>query len=182
MTKPSAILVCPVVPLHSIPPGEVDVIRRFLFQHMRGMDRRNDKRWRRLWGRLWKAEPGEGFQLYSAEERSGPFHRRHRVILERLFQSQERFREIDALHDWMKIGAYWVTWGEGRRGQPVPKPRSTSFPECSEDEMREAHAAMVDYLHTERAQRFLWRHLKAPQRAEMLESVLARPDEEGGRP
>lgn len=172
MTKPSAILVCPIVPLRQMPPAEVDIIRRFLFDRMRGLDKESDTRWRRFWGRVWAAEPGEGFQIYSAEERSGPFHRRHRAILEKLFASQERFRHIDALHDWMKVGAYWVTWEEGRTGKPIPKAKSTSFPECSEDEMREAHKAMVDYLHTERAQRFLWRHLKPNARQDMLDSIL----------
>ena len=172
MTKPAAILVCPIVPLRFLPDTERDVIRRFLFDHVRGMAKQDDKRWRRLWGRLWKAEPGEGFQLYVEEERSGPFHKRHRVILEKLFASQERFRHIDALHDWMKVGAYFVTWEEGKTGKPIPKPRSTAFPECSEDEMREAHAAMVDYLHTERAMRYLWKNLKPALRQGMLDAVL----------
>jgi hypothetical protein len=179
LSKPTSILICPVVRLRGLPPQEVDIIRRFLFEHVRGMDRRHDKRWRRLWGRIWNAEVGEGFQIYGIEERSGPFHRRHRAIVTRLFESQERFKSEDALHDWMKLGAYWVTWGEGRRGQPVPQPRSTSFPECSEDEMREAHTAMVEYLHTERAQRFLWRHLKPHARAEMLELALRDPNNQG---
>ena len=174
--KTSSILVCPMVPLRQIPANEVDVIRRFLFQNMRGLSERDDKRWRRLWGRFWAAEPGEGFQIMVAQERSGPFHRRHRALLEKLFASQERFRHIDALHDWMKVGAYWVTWEEGKTGKPVAKPKSTDFESCSEDEMREAHTAMVDYLHTERAQRFLWKNIKPAMRADMLEAALQPPE------
>lgn len=174
--KASTILVCPIVPLRQLPPGEVDVIRRFLFQHVDGMDAESRARWRRLWGRIWSADPGEGFPIYSAEQRSGPFHRRHRAVLERLHASQERYSNIDALHDWLKFKAYFVTWGEGRRGQPLPVPRTTSFPECSEDEMREFHTRMVDLLHDPAIQRHLWRHLKAPQRVEMVDSVLADPD------
>ena len=175
MTKASPILFCPVDPLRQLPPAEVEVIRRFLFEHIRGMDRKHDKRWRRLWGRVWQAEPGEGFQVYSAEERSGPFHRRHRAILEQLFQGQERFRTIKGLHDWMKVGGGWVIWKPGKDNKPVAIPRTTSFPETSEDEMREAHAAMVDFLHTDRAQRFLWRHLPYAKRQEMLDTLLANP-------
>lgn len=172
MTKAASILVCPVVPLHSIPPAEVDVIRRFLFQHIRGMDRENDQRWKRLWGQLWNAEAGEGFELLRKEERGGPFHRRHRAILQRLFDSQERYRNIDRLHDWIKVGAAFVEWKDGK-----PKPRSTAFDVCSEDEMREFHGQAVDFLRTERAQRFLWRHLKPNARTEMLEQVLRNPNE-----
>lgn len=177
MTKASSILVCPVVPLRQLPPSEIDVIRRFLFDHMRGMDQKSDKRWRRLWGQLWKAEPGEGFPLYRMEERSGPFHRRHRVILERLFQAQERYTQIEPLHDWLKLKAYFVTWGEGTRGQPLPLPRSTSFPECSEDEVREFHTRMVDLLHDARIQRHLFPRVKSAQRQGMVDAVLQPPEE-----
>lgn len=179
MTKAASILIAPMIALRTLPEQDRAVIRRFLFDLIRGLDAKNDKRWRRLWSRIWKAEPGEGFQIYSMEERSGAFHRRHRAILDRLFESQERFRNIKALHDWMKVGAYWVTWEEGKTGKPIPKPRSTSFPECSEDEMREAHMAMLDYLHTERAQRYLWKHLKSEQRQDMLETIIQGPEQEG---
>ena len=177
MTKPSAILVCPVVPLRQLPPAEREIVSRFLFENIKGLDTQNNNRWKRLWSQIWNAEPGEGFQLYSAEDRSGPFHRRHRVILERLFQNQDRFANIDRLHDWLKVGAGYVVWNE-KTGKAVP--RSTSFPETSEDEMREAHAAMVAFLRTERAQRFLWRHLrrKPALMAEMVEAILSDQQEQ----
>jgi hypothetical protein len=176
--KTSSILVCPVVPLRQLPPEERDVLRRIVTERIRGMDATNDRRWRRFWRDLFLAEAGEGFQLDRHEERGGPFHRRHRVILERLFDSQERFRNIDRMHDWLKVGAGFVTWEEGRDpGVLVPKPRSTSFDKCSEDEMREFHNAAVDFLHTERAQRFLWRRVRAKDRPGMLEAVLAKPED-----
>ena len=177
MTKASPILITKIHPLDHMPEADKAVVRRFLFDGVRGLDEKHDRRWKRFWSRIWNSEPGEVFQLVNVIERNAPFHRRHRAILERLFASQERFRNIDALHDWMKIGAYWVTWEEGKSGKPIPKPRSTSFEVCSDDQMREAHAAMVDFLHTERAQRFLWRNLKPAMRAEMLESTLKDPNE-----
>jgi hypothetical protein len=178
MTKASSILIYPTVQLNTLPDPERDVLRRFFCEHVRGMDAKHDKRFRRFIRNLFNAEPGEGFQLYLAEERSGPFHRRHRAILGRLFASQERFRTIKGLHDWMKVGAGWVDWKPGKDHKPVAIPRTTSFPNTSEDEMREAHAAMVDYLMTDRAQRFLWRHLKPAVRQEMLDAVLADPKEQ----
>ena len=33
------------------------------------------------------------------------------------------------------------------RCQPYPIPKSTSFSECSEDEIRELHSRIVDLLH-----------------------------------
>jgi hypothetical protein len=177
MTKPSTILVCPVVPLRQLPPAEREIVSRFLFQNIRGMDTKNDKRWRRFWSQLWQAEAGEGFQILSMEERGGPFHRRHRAILERLFQSQDRFGNIEKLHDWLKVGAAFVTWEPGKDQKLVAIPRSTAFEKCSENEMHEFHEDMVEYLHEPRAQRYLWKHLKPAARAEMVEAILSDHDE-----
>ena len=177
MTKASPILLCPTVALRSLPDQERDVLRRFFTEHVRGMDRKNDTRWRRFVRDLFNAEPGEGFQLYRAEERAGPFHKMHRAVLTRLFESQDRFRHIDKLHDWVKVGGGFVTWAPGKDSKPVAIPRSTSFECCSEDEMREAHAAMVDFLHTDFATRRLWPHLKAHARQEMLDSILERKEQ-----
>lgn len=173
MTKPSAILVCPVVALRQLPPAERDIVSRFLFQHIRGMDAQNDKRWRRFWGQVWGADAGVGFQILSMEERGGPFHRRHRAILERIFQNQDAFANIDRLHDFLKAGAGFVTWEPGKDNKPVAIPRSTAFDKCSEDEIREFHAAMEDFLRTDRAQRRLWRRMKSAARTDMVEAILS---------
>ena len=53
------------------------------------------------------------------------------------------------------------------------KPKSTAFSVCSEDEMREFNRDAVDFLHTERAQSFIFRHVKAKDRQAMLDVVLA---------
>ena len=172
MTKPDAILVCPTVPLRFMPANEVDVVRRFLFQNMAGMSEQDNKRWKRMWGEMFKAEAGEGFQLYICEERSGVFHRRHRAILEKLFASQEQFTLVEKLHDWLKVGSGFVEWKPGRDHKPVPIPRSTSFELCSENEIREFHADMVDFLHRSSAQDVLWPSVSASHRPEMLEAVL----------
>lgn len=177
MTQPSAILIAPTVPLRALPDAERDVLRRFFTEHVKGMDSASDKRWRRFIGQLFRAEPGEGFELVRLEHRNLPFHARHRAILERLFQSQERYQLIDAMHDWLKLKTYFVTWGEGRRGNPIPIPRSTAFDQCSEDEMREFHGRVVDFLHDPACQRHLWPHLKAPARGAMVDNILAKPGE-----
>lgn len=176
--RQSNILICPVVQLHALPDAERDVLRRFFTEHVRGMDSKHHKRWTRFIRDLFNATPGEGFQIQRVEARGGPFHRRHRVILERLFQSQERFRHVDKLHDWLKVGAGFVSWKPGKDQKPVAIPRSTSFDNCSEDEMREFHTAAVDFLHTERAQRRLWTQVKPSLRQGMLDAVLRNPEED----
>lgn len=177
MTKPSPILIAPRVQLNSLPDAERDILRRFFTEHLCGMDTANDRRWRRLVSQLFKASPGEGFQLLRLEERSGPFHRRHRMVLERLHQSQERYQLIDPLHDWLKLQTYFVQWGESVAGRPIPVPRSTSFEECSEDEMREFHGRVVDFLHDPACQGHLWPALTTARRVEMVDHVLAEREE-----
>lgn len=179
MSAASSILICPVVQLHTLPDMERDILRRFFTEHLVGMDRTHDKRWRSLVRDWFNAEPGEGFELLRKKERGGRFHRRHRVILQRLFDSQERFSNVDRMHDWLKVAVGFVDWHEGRKpGVMVPKPRSTAYDHCSEDEMREFHEAAVDYLRGERAQRYLWRHLNASRRQGMLDAVLSKPGED----
>lgn len=172
MPKPSPILVMPAVKLNSLPQHEREIVSRFLFEHIRGLDDKHNRRWRRLWRQGWHAEPGEVFHFEVIRDRSGPFHRRHRAVVQKLFDSQERFTNIDALHDWLKVGACWVEWGVGRGGAPVAIPKSTAFEQCSDDEMKEVHTAVVDFLHLPKSQRKLWPHIKAAARAEMLEIIL----------
>lgn len=174
MTKPSSILITKQHALDGFNEHERAVIRRFLFECFVGLDDLMNRRWRRMWSRWIKSEVGEVFHVENVVDRSGPYHRMHRKFLETLLQSQDRYVHIESLHDWLKVGAYWIEWAPGRSDKPIALPKSTAFSQCSDDEMKEAHTAMVDYLHTPRAQRFLWRHLTPNKRAEMLESVLQR--------
>lgn len=171
--KASPILIAPRGPLRAIPTSEKQAVRRFFTEHVRGIDARHQKRLERLLRDLFMAEPGEGFQLYRAEQRGGPYHRMHRVVLGRLFSSQERHPNEDALHDWLKLKCWFVTWLEGK-----PEPRSTSYDEASEDEVREFHERMVDLLNEPWCQRYFWPHLNPKLRAEMVETILTRKSEE----
>jgi hypothetical protein len=166
------------VALRTLPDRDRDVLRAFFTEHVRGMDAKHDTRWRRFIRDLFNAEAGEGFQLYRAEERGGPYHRMHRAVLTRLFESQERYTDEDVLHDFLKLRCWFVTWEEGPRGSPIPKPRSTSFDSCSEDDVREFHRKMVDQLHEPSIQRRFWPHLPAAQRHLMVEEVLRDPKKE----
>jgi hypothetical protein len=166
--KTSSILICPVHPLRHMPDPLRDAMRTIFTEWVRGMDTRSQRRLLRLVGQIARAEAGEGFQLFRLEERSGPFHRRHRVVLEALFQAQEAYPNIDALHDHLKLKTWFVTWKDGK-----PTPRSTSFEDCSEDEIREFHARVVDLLHDPYEQRKLFPSVPAKLRQGMVDAVLA---------
>jgi len=172
--KEAAILVAPVIDLHQIPEQDRASVRRFLFDHIKGLDATNDARWKRFWGRIWNAEAGEVFHLEHLIGRSGPFHRMHMAMEQRLFESQDRFNTLEKLRLWLKAGAAWGTYQYSEKaGRMVFVPASTSYDKCSDDEMREVHRDMVAYLRTDYAQKRLWRHLKRQAREEMVETILA---------
>jgi hypothetical protein len=173
MSEASAIMICPRVNLHALPDSERDVLRRFWTEYVGGADADNDKEWRRLGRDLFNAAPGECTQLYRAEERDGPFHRRHRAILANLLANVEGFANEDALHDWLKVKCWHVDWKDGK-----PVPASTSFAECSEARMRKFNRRMTDLLHQPWVQRQFWPHIKPAQRQEMVEMVLRNPEED----
>ena len=173
MGKVSPILIAKRASLAGMPEPQRATVRHVLLEAVGGLNSTHDSRWRRFINRLLRAEPGEVFELASVVERSGRFHRRHMALEQRLFDHQERWVSLTAMRDWLKTGAGWVEWKPGARGGIVAVPRSVSYEQCSDDEMREVHEAMLGFLHTPHAQRFLWPHLNAGGRAAMLESVLA---------
>lgn len=180
--KHSPILVTKQMSLAGMPEPDRRVVRHVLLDAIQGLNEQHQSRWRRWVNRLLRAEPGEVFGFVNLASRLGPYHRMHMKFEQTLFDRQEKWPHLKGMRDWLKIGAGWCDWAPGPRGGIVPVPRSLDYESCSDDEMREVHEAMLAFLRTPHAQRYLWPHLPAPKRAEMLETVLTRPDEEGGRP
>lgn len=169
--KSSPVLITKVHPLERLPEHELAIVRRFLFDGIRGLDETHNLRWRRIWARIIKSEVGEVFHLQNVVDRSGPFHRMHMGLEQRLFDCQERWGKLEHMRAWLKAGAGWGDYAlVGTRMKFVP--RSTSYEACSDDEMREVHVAMLAFLRTPFAQRRLWPHLPANQRFDMLENII----------
>ena len=179
MTKPSAIMLCKQHPIEKMPEHELAIVRRFLFDGIRGLDEKHDKRWRRLWSRMIRSEVGEVFHLENIVDRSGPYHRMHMGMEQRLFDRQDQWATLDSLRDWLKTGAAWGDFSLNARGVMKFVPRSTAYENCSDDEMREVHAAMLAFLRTPGAMRRLWPHLKPAARSEMLEAIIEPPEFQG---
>lgn len=177
MTKPAAILITKVHPIEQMPAHELAIVRRFLFDGIRGLDEKHDKRWRRHWSRIIKAAVGEVFHFEDIVDRSGPFHRMHMAMEQCLFDRQDQWATLASLREWLKTGAAWGDFALNAKGVMKFVPRSTAYEACSDHEMRELHTAMLAFLRTPGAQRKLWPHLNPMARAEMLESILNRPEE-----
>jgi len=151
--------------------------RRVVFGIVDGMGEQHQRRWRRLWNRLMRLEPGEMMTFISHLARSGPFHRRHMLIEQRVFEAQERFDDFEIYRYWLKVGAQWVVWVPGPTGGVVPVPRSVSYAKADEHEFQEFHAKTMVFLRGPHAAGYLWPHLSPMAAAEMMETILESFDE-----
>lgn len=152
--------------------SDKEAVRRFLFRGVDGVREEDKRAWRKFWKKIAEAEAGEIFTFDFWFERSGGYHRRHFAMIGRLYRAQERFGDFEGMRLWLKIGAGFVDWHPGPKGGIVPIPRSISFRKLDEAGMREFHDASVAFLRTAEAQKTLWPHVKAAQRAEACEAVL----------
>jgi hypothetical protein len=165
--KASPILLQVRNPVLRMPEEDRAAVLRFFSECLVGADPTHDRRLRRMVNDWFRAKEGEGFQLFRAEVRSGPFHRRHRGILSELFKRQERYSDPEAMHDWLKLECWFIEWVEGH-----PKPRSTDYDSCTEDEIREFNTKLTELLHDPRVQCHFWPHLPDRLRLEQVEAIL----------
>lgn len=146
-------------------------IRGFLFGLLDGFTEQDKKAWRRLWHRLMRLEAGEIAQIEFVIPRSGPFHRRHMAIEQRVFDSQERFTDFEQFRYWLKVGAAWVIWAAGPKGGVVPIPKSISYAKADQEEFEQFHRSVIGFLRGPHAAPYLWKHL-GEKSHEMMDSIL----------
>lgn len=151
--------------------AEREVTTRVLQTGLRGVDDKNDKRWRRFLRQVFSLEHGEIAEVATRIPRSGPFHRFHMAIEQAVFDAQERFSDFKQFRNWLKIGAGHVDWVPGAKGGIVPLPKSIGYAELEEGEMREVHEAMMAFLRGPHAAPYLWKHL-GDEAAGMMLSIL----------
>lgn len=149
---------------------------RVLTRAIRGIDEKHNKRWLRIIRGWFELEHGEVTQVDTRHPRSGPFHRFHMALEMAVFNAQEKFVHQEQFRNWLKIGAGHVDWVAGPKGGVVPLPKSISYAELEEPEMREFHEAMMEFLRGPHAAPYLWRHLGADGAAAMMHSTLAEFD------
>ena len=160
------------MPASEIPQPDREAARRVLFGAIDGLGEKGKKQWRRFVNGLFNLEPGEMVEIVTHKARSGPFHRYHMALEQRVFEAQERIGDFDQFRLWLKLGAGHVDWMPGPKGGVFPVPKSISYAKLEDDEMRDFHEAAVAFLRTGHAQRYLWPALPAAQADEAIESVL----------
>lgn len=155
-----------------LPDDEAAVVRRFLFQAVDGCTEKDKKAWRAFWRSVGNAGSGEYFTITIKRQRSGPFHRLTFALLQAVFKGQERFEDFRIFRQYIKLGALFVDYLPNADGELRAVPKSQSFDDCSEEEVRQFFDDMKTFLRTTRAQRTLWPEA-SPRAAEQgIESIL----------
>ena len=152
-------------------PTDLDGARELLFKALDGFGEDDKKAWRKLWKRIFGLKPGEMLEVQTVFPRSGPYHRRHMAIEQKLFDSQEKFDDFEAFRTWLKVGAGWVIWAPGENGDLIPVPKSISYSTAEQDEFEKYHAAVIRFLRGDHAARFLWPHLE-DKAVDQIEYIL----------
>lgn len=148
------------------------IVRQFLFGAVDGVNDRDKRAWRGFWRAVNESPFGEYFTVSIKRRRSGPFHRLSFAVMQAVFKGQERFDDFKIFRNFVKIGAGFVDYIPDVHGELHAVPKSVSFDDCSEEEMRQFHDDSVTFLRTGPAQSVLWPQL-SPQMAEMgVESIL----------
>lgn len=149
------------------------VLRRFLFENVSGATDKDTRAWNRWLRALDRAAQGEFFQLKIQRQRSGPFHRMHMGLISKVFKAQERVDDFEAFRLWLKVGAGFVDWMPGPKGGVFPVPRSIDFNRCSEDDMREFHDRVIEFLRKPHAQHYLFPNAAPKAAEEGIEAILS---------
>ena len=155
---------------------EREIAQRVMTTGIRGVDEKHDKRWKRFLRTMFSMETGEIAEVSTRVPRSGPFHRYHMAVEQALFNGQERFQHFEQFRNWLKVGSGFCDWVAGPRGGVIPIPRSISYADLEENEMREFHADMLVFLRGPHAAPYLWKHLGTDGAAAMVETILAEFD------
>ncbi len=116
---------------------------------------------------------GEFFTIDFWFPRNGSFHRKHMKMVSDLFNAQERFADDTQFRKYLEIGAGFCDWAPGAKGGIVAIPKSIAYSKIDDEQLADVHERVKVFIRSARPQQWLWPHLTAAQRAEMVETILA---------
>lgn len=157
---------------------EAAIVRRFLFQSVDGVTERDQKAWRTWWRSVADAGSGEYFTVTIKRRRSSKFHKLTMAVLMTVFKAQETFSDFRIFRSFVKLGAGFVDFVPNPDGELRAIPKSASFDEASEDEIREFFQNACQFLRSGRAQKTLWPALTAKVAEQGMERLLRQFDRE----
>lgn len=153
-------------------------VRRFLFQSVDGVTDRDKKAWRSFWRAVADAGSGEYFTVTIKRRRNSRFHRLTMKVLTEVFKAQETFSDFRIFRAFIKLGAGFVDFVPNADGELKAIPKSASFDESSEEEVREFFQNACVFLRSGRAQKTLWPQLSVQVAEQGMERLLRQFDKE----
>lgn len=148
-------------------------VKRYLFEAIDGCNDKDKKAWRGWWKAVAKAGSGEYFIVTLKRTRSGPFHRLTMAVMQAVYKQQERFDDFRVFRAWLKIGAGFVEYIPDLNGALQAHPKSQSFDDCSEEDVRQFFDDMQAFIRTGVAHRTLWPHLSPEVAEQSMEEILS---------
>ncbi len=154
--------------------NEAAVVRKFLFGHLTGATEKDTKAWYRFCRALNESGSGEYFSVRIERQRQNWRHSKHMGLISKIFKAQERIADFEQFRLWLKVGSGFVDWCAGPTGGVFPVPKSISFDKCSEDEFIAFHDAVVAFLRTGHAAKYLFPKAPAHLAEAGIEEILSR--------
>lgn len=136
-----------------------------------GVDEKSNRAYARFVARLQGLTARDSLGVSWTEPRSGPYHRRHFVMLSALFQAQERFTDSEVFRKWGEMEAGYCDTVPGKDG-PQKIPRSINYDAMDQMEFETLHNAVFAFYRTEYALMVLYPHLTWQQAYDMVDAVL----------
>lgn len=138
-----------------------------------GFGEKGERAYNRFRKAVAELEPGEMIAFEYRFPRSTAFHRRHFAVLKAFFMNQEQFSDEHQFRKWTEVGAGHVEFVPGPKGRMVALPKSINYETLDDEEFRDVHERVVEFLRSVHATRFLWPALSDLQAAEAVETILA---------
>lgn len=137
-----------------------------------GLGEKGERAWAKFSAAVKKMEIGETLKFSWWAPRSPGFHARHFVILAAVFDAQDQFLDAEKFRMWAQVGAGFCDILPGPKGRAVAIPQSIAWDKLDDVEFAEHHAAVIAFLRSAHATRFLWPAMTDLQGDDMMETLL----------
>lgn len=139
---------------------------------LQGWGEAGARTWHRFMAAVKDLAVGELIRFVYRVPRSPGFHRMHFLMLRAVFEGQEQFDDDEKFRKWCEVGAGHCDILPGPMGRMVAIPRSISYEALDDEEFRDVHDKVKDFLRSPYATRFLWSHLDDRAQMAMIATLL----------
>ena len=137
-----------------------------------GLGEKGERAWARFSAAVKKLEPGGTLRFSWWAPRSPGFHARHFAILAAVYDAQDQFVDPDKFRMWVQVGAGFCDILPGPKGKAMAIPQSIAWDKLDDSDFAEHHAAVIAFLRSAHATRFLWPTMTDSGGGDMMETLL----------